>query len=76
MFSKLLNEGNRQLLFTDHPKFMISENMGPSNRKVCVLSFRRVNFRLFKELFSVIPCNTVLSDNGIEQTWQLLRMPF
>lgn len=63
---------------SDHAlvKFVISRNMSLAKSEARTLSFRKANFRLFKELLDKIPRETVLRDKGTKQSGSTLRMPF
>jgi len=42
-------------------------------KTVKTLNFRSVSFQLFKELLDEIPCQVVLRDKGMEQSWQVFK---
>ena len=57
-------------------KFMISRNVGLAKSGVRILNFRRANFKLFKELLAKIPCDAVLKDKDVEESWLLFKDAF
>jgi len=52
------------------------EDMGKTRSIVRTLNFRKANFQLFKELVNRTPWETVLSDTGAEQSWQIFKNTF
>ena len=52
------------------------EDMGKTRSIVRTLNFRKANFQLFKELVNRTPWETVLSDTGAEQSWQIFKDAF
>lgn len=54
-------------------EFVIPINIGLAKTEVRTLDIRRENFSLFKELLDKSSWETLLSDNGTEQSWQHLE---
>ena len=50
--------------------------MGLAKSRVRTLKFRRVNFKLFKELLDEFPREIVLRNRETEQSWQHLKGAF
>ena len=57
-------------------EFTILRDMGHMKSRVRTLSFRRMNFQLFKGLVDGAPWETVLSEKGAEQSWQFFKEIF
>ena len=55
---------------------MIPRNVNLAKSGVKTLNFKRVNFRLFKELLNEIFWEEVLRDKGVEETWLLFKDAF
>ncbi|KAK4806963.1 LOW QUALITY PROTEIN: hypothetical protein QYF61_027330 [Mycteria americana] len=63
---------------SDHAlvEFTVLRDMGQARSIVRTLNFRKANFQLFKELVSSAPWETVLTDKGAEQSWQIFKDAF
>ena len=55
---------------------MISRIVSLAKSGVRTLNFKRMNFRLFKELLEEVFWETVLRDKGTEQRWQHFKNVF
>ena len=60
---------------SDHAfvEFVIVKKTGLAKSSARTLCFRRANFRLFKELMSGIPWETVFKGMGTGKNWQLFK---
>ncbi|PKU30141.1 nedd4-binding protein 2-like 2 [Limosa lapponica baueri] len=57
-------------------EFAVLMDMGQAKSKVGTLDFSKASFQLFKELVNRNPWETVLGDNGAEQSWQIFKDAF
>lgn len=63
---------------SDHAllEFVMLRNIGLKKSTVRTLNFLKVKFKIFKNLVSAIPWNTVLMDKRDEQSWPLPKDVF